>query len=191
MIDRTKKFLLFASIGVLSLGAIGTTIGFSMAGFADTKSVDRLIGLSGENDVQKKSIFLNANIWGSTGDPTYYIDAWKNGDNDSHEWVTFSRIVTPTINAVDFTMYVFVFDTTKFDRIVFYRMNPNHASLPSYESAWNHTCDINFNSGVNYYCIENWDSASYGNSGYSTNTLSLNQYDNLYFSGSNSGVINT
>lgn len=196
---KDKKIFLFASVGLLTLGGIGTGIGFSISGFSATEKNTQLVGVSGENDVQKKSIFLNANIW-NVSTPLYYLYAFDSSGTNSAIWVQSSRTIAPTISSTTFSLTVFVYDTTKYDRFLFARINPDGTNIPRFNEVgetgddrpcWNQTNNITFSESINYYCIEGWSDASNSNSSYKTNTLSLNGSGNLYFSGSESSLITT
>ena len=164
-------FALSAVLGASSLAM--ATITYSA--FVDTKQVAQQAGYSGS---VKESIFLNANIW-EVDSPIYYMYAFKNG-GAATEWLPVSKTITPVINDVHFTMYVFEFATVKYDRFNFVRINPNsNQTIPSFEAKWNQTADITYSGSVNYYCITDWNGG--GNSTYTTHHLSVNMGGNLYF----------
>lgn len=175
-----KKNLIISSLALLScLSAAALAMSsYTVAAFSDTKQVEQQAGYSG---TLKTSIFLNANVW-EVDNPVYYLYAFKNAGGVDPEWIHSSKTINPTINDVIFTMYVFEFDAIKYDRIVFARMNPNGANVPSFttnddpKTLWNQTENITYSSSINYYCITGWSTSSY-----ETNHLAVNGSGNLYF----------
>ena len=168
MKDRTKRILLFTSIGVLSLGLVGTGVGVSLAAFAAIDRVPQRIGSNGIFNDTKKTIFLNpngrddGNSWGSS-DPKFYMYVFhrernaQNKDVDTDfTWISSSMTLDTTIGGTHFIMPVFVFDQTHFTHFGFVRMDPESNSIPSWTAKWTQTGDISFSSysSKNYYVIK-------------------------------------
>ena len=142
----------------------------SLAKYIDGKKTDQsAYGLGGE---RKTSIFFNANIWkqgkdssGNIVDASYYLYVWYyDGASDSNQQTLAPTAhITPTISSTVMDLYVFEFDTTTLNRMIFLRWDP--AVAPStnitYGSGrWNKTVDLTYSSTYNYYCIDSWGSVS-------------------------------
>ena len=164
---KTKRKLIMLYIAAATC-AVALPVAVTYAGYSALAKAEQGVGYLGK---VKKSIFLNANIW-STDSPAYYINAF--GDN-GQTWYSCSKIITPTINSTGFTLYVFEVDADLYTGINFVRMNPNAASLPSWDAKWNQTANITLRSDVNYYCIKTWDDGSENHySTYEINNIRVN-----------------
>lgn len=187
MLNKTRKALLFTSIGVLSLGVIGTGVGLTIAKYSTSEKANQPIGYQGK--LTSVSIFLNANIWDVDG-AIMYMYAYN---NTSNEWIQPTKVINPTIDAVTFNLYVFRYDPAVYDHFNLVRVNPDGDYIGTWDwtnhSVWNATKAIAYSDSVNYYCIEKWDNIANGDGyghatcGFTTHTLTLDGSDNLVFTG--------
>ncbi len=184
--------LAFSALGMTAALTLGTFSSLTASKYVESKkTAQSAFGLGGEREV---SIFLNANIWkqgkdssGNIVDATFYMYAWyNNGSGDSNQTLlAASAHVTPTIptNAgTKMDLYVFEYDTTKWNRMAFFRWNPDVApTLSNLETGiWNQTNNIAYNSERNYYCIKTWKgSATYNHSCYEYNRIDKAANGNL------------
>lgn len=191
---KISKIIFFSTISLLSVGVLGTSIGFSMAKYETASVADQQVGYKG---TAKKSIYLNANIW-NVDDPLFYMYCYKSGGSDN-EWKLSSKMIMPTIygNESVFTLFVFEFDNIKYDYFNFVRVNPNGAHIGTWtrddnpQTVWNSTANIAYSDSVNYYCIEKWDNIANGDGyghatcGYTSQKLTLRTADpiQLQFTG--------
>ncbi len=195
---NTKKIVLFASIGLLSVGVVGAGAGVSFAKYTSTKKASQSIGYQGK--LTAKSIFLNANIW-DIDDAIMYLYAYDSTNEATvNAWIQPSKVINPTINSTTFNLYVFQYDPDIYNHFNFVRVNPNGAHIGEWnwndspQTVWNATKAISFTSEttINYYCIEKWDNINDGDGyghktcGFTTNTLGLDGSNNLIFTGTHS-----
>ena len=187
--NTRRKIFLVSSIALLSVGAIAVATGAAIAGFSSVDRVPQRIGSAGIFNETIKTVFLNPNeILGDGHAWTYnealfyaYAFTRTNSGDTNGTWLSgqFGRYVW-----LD-NMAVFTINTNVFTHIIFARINPNHASIPSWDAVWNQTPDIRLSNDYNYYMPANWSSAVNGRSGYKKNHVDSN---NNW--GSLSGVIN-
>ena len=167
----------FALLGCACTASLAMS-SLSLAAFSDTKQVTQQAGYAG---TLKTSIFFNANIW-EVDSPLFYLYAYKGSGGVDPEFISSSKTINPTIGGVVFTLYVFEYDTVKYDGIIFARINPSGANVPSFttndnpQTLWNQTSNITYSSSYNYYCIDGW-----GSSDWSNNHLSVNNNGDLVF----------
>lgn len=167
MKKRFKKLTIISSIAILSSIAISFSA-ITVAKYVEGKDVAQsAFGLGGEREI---SIFFNANKWkegldssGNIVDAAFYLYVWNHNDSteeDSLQEVLIpSAHVTPTISNVVMDLYVYEFDATKLNRMIFLRWNPNNepsTTLSAENGMWNQTTDITYSSLYNYYCIDDW-----------------------------------
>ncbi len=173
MKNITKRITLFGSLALFAAIAIS----FSAVTFAKyvegKKTEQSAFGLGGEREV---SIFFNANIWkqgkdssGNIVDASYYLYVWYHNDgtgaDSKQDILAPSAHITPTISGVVMDLYVYEFDTTTLNRMIFIRWNPEIApstdiSHGDGKGNWNQTDNITYSSTYNYYCIDSWGSGS-------------------------------
>lgn len=163
-----KKARKITIVSVLSL-LTAVALSFSPVSLAKyivgQKTTQSAYGLGGERQV---SIFFNANIWkqgkdssGNIVDASYYLYVWHNdGSTDTQkEVLTPAAHITPTVSGTVMDLYVYEFDATKQNRMLFLRWNPEVApsiDLTTPNGKWNQTVDITYSSTYNYYCIDAW-----------------------------------
>ena len=193
MTNRVKKTILFTTIGILTLGVIGTGVGLTVAKYTSSKKANQAIGYQGK--LTEASIFFNANIWDIDG-AIMYLYAYDN-DNPStvNAWIQPTRVINPTIDSVTFNMYIFRYDPAVYDHFNFVRVNPSGPAIGTWDwtnhTVWNCTKPIEFTESttVNYYCIEKWDNVANGDGhghatcGFTTHTISADGSGNLSFTG--------
>ena len=166
---RKKGFKTKLLLGCLSLiGVLATA--FSSVTLAkyirSEKTTQSAYGLGGEKQV---SIFFNANIWkqgkdssGNIVEAVYYLYVWNTSSvEDTKETIVPSAHVTPTISGVKMDLYVFEFDASKLNRMIFLRWNPEIAPSTDLthgddKGNWNQTTDQTYSPSTNYYCIDEW-----------------------------------
>ena len=181
MKNSKRKIALLSSLTLFTTIAVSFS-SITLAKYLETKKTDQSAwGLGGE---RMTSIFLNANIWkqgkdssGNIVDASYYLYVWNTSDADgTKKIIAPSAHVTPTIGDVVMDLYVFEYDTTTLNRMIFLRWDP--AIAPSTDliqgaghGNWNQTCDISYNSEINYYCIKGWNGATSGKSEYEYNRI--------------------
>ena len=177
MLKRNKR-ILFTALSLLSVSAVISSIGATIAGFsASAKVMNNGIP---SNGLICKTIYFNANIW-EVDEPVYYMKRYNSSDGTKLLWVPVSKVITPRIGGVDFTMYIFQYDenikvsSVSLDRFIFVRFNPSSSKLPSKlanlntdltpaewassDNVWNKS-DVISADTKNYYCIEKWDESA-------------------------------
>jgi|GEM_PF-5413107 len=184
-----RKNGLIIALTAISLASVAVGATATLAGFTAADNLTTTAGYSGN---LPKNIYFNANYWNTAG-AEFFIYAWDNAGTPNHTWLRPIKTITPTINATSFTLYMFRVDTTTYNGgYIFVRMNPEHSADPSFEHAWNQTCDVAYNYAPNYFCISQWhyqDNDAYP-SVLQTNTLSVSN-GNLTFTGSDQYISGT
>ncbi len=147
-----RKSLIALLISQITI-SIASLVNISYAGFAAGDRLDQHAGYQGQLPV---SIYLNANIWDTTG-AEFYMHVWK--DNGAGVWIAPNKQINPTINDVNFKLYVFRYDAVNYNKLLFARVNPEGLTKENInDKIWNQTYNIAYDSAnnVNYYCIEQW-----------------------------------
>lgn len=166
-----KKPLLFALLGISSVVSLSLNVA-TFAKYALMDQVTQQIGYQGKT---KKTIYINPNIWEK--DQAEFFIYCYNTSTSANKWITSSKYITPEINDITFSMYVFQFDDVNYDGFNIVRLKPSTAE--GYDSGndgmnwnnkWNQTDDISLNANINYYCINGWGTTY---STYETNHLSV------------------
>ena len=173
---KTKKILLFASIGLLSLGAIGTGVGLAYAGYQRSIIVKDLqtstpISPAGSG-IRKRDIYLNLNgYWSETANAKFFVRIWLYSDNTKFEWQEGTK---------KGDNYMFQIDNYSYDRIRFARTAPSFEpnafnDIGDGDYIWQRTGDItittsytgantvkitSFGSGVTTDASSVWESVS-------------------------------
>ena len=141
----------FAILSSFSLvGGIALGVGFSLARFVATDDAEQMIYPAGGE--AKKSIFLDCeSMWNNGYGEVFKMHVWKNSDGSVNADLLPSKKVNLTLtgqgNPGTRDVYVFLLDTTVYDRFLFYRYAPDGTSL------WNRTYNITYESAKNYFLI--------------------------------------
>ena len=167
-LSKKVKILLVALASTVAIGAVSlSTVTYASYVFGK-KTKQNAYGLGGE---RQKSIFFNPNVWtkgtdssGNVVDAIYYLYVWKRvGNVDSDPAVLSPSVhVTPTIptgSGVQMDLFVYEFDTTSYNMMLFLRWDPSKEKsleLTAENGLWNQTIDIADNANINYYCIDSW-----------------------------------
>ena len=156
---RRKTLLACISSSISACIILGTSITF--AGFAATDRANQTIYASG--GIIKKSIFLDCeNLWNILGTEVIYMHAWNsNNASTTNEWVLPTRTVTMSITGTGVSgsrnLYVFEYDTSKYNKLLFARVNPDGLTADNVGSKiWNKTYNRNLNDTINYYYLDAW-----------------------------------
>lgn len=118
-----KKLIVLLGISLSAVVVTSTTITFSLF----TSSV-RLSQGAGSEGKLKESIYLCPNIW-DVDEPSYLMYAWnsdsvpENGSASIYEYIRPSKTVSVRVSTTDMECQVFEFDTVKYDRFLFYRLD--------------------------------------------------------------------
>lgn len=173
MKNRTLKTLLLSASFLCVSGIVATT-GITLAGFSAKTLVNRTVGVAGKTP---NTVYLNANIW-EVDNAVYFMKRFNSTDGTKLMWIPVSKLITPTVQSVDFTLHVFEYDTSirvsnlALDKFIFVRMNPNGTHIPTAGSTtdlpasewnetgdtfWNKSKEVTYNSDYAYHCVEKWD----------------------------------
>lgn len=172
-LSKKKKILIVSSLSTVCLAVTFSFVGVTVAKYTyGQKAKQSGYGLGG---VRETSIFFNANKWregvDSSGNPVeaaYYIYAWYHDSGDSNQVIISPTAhISLTVSTTVMDLYVFEYDTSILNRMLFLRCDPNVEVTTSFSlgsgGVWNQTSDITYSSSKNYYCIDSW-----GNDGITT-----------------------
>lgn len=161
---KKRKIILISSISLIGASII-VSGSITLAGYVATSHVTQTTSTLGR---AKTSIFLNADFW-DTDSPVYVMHVWKDGGSGS----LARDLLASKQNIAGY--YVFEFDTTIYDRLIFYRCDPTDFNLSSL-TIWNQTDNITYTYGqsTNLFTINSWKiSSSNTHSGYTLTTYSV------------------
>ena len=174
MKKNTKKTLIFISVGLLTVGIVSVSIGFSIAGFARESSIPDPT-TSGNLEIsaagrRKKAYFLNTNnIWSTSDSAEFWAIVWNSSfDGD---WTSASGLLNFdwTKGTLSGSNYEFFVDRVKYDKIEFVRYNGSLSDPTAFANkAYNGTGVYNYTSDLTLPA-ENSTNFTYSISSYHSN----------------------
>ena len=157
---KGKKILLFASLGLLCVGGIGTGVGLSISAYERQQTVKDNLGdeLSISADgLRKTTYYLDIGVWSSLTSCNFYGLFFLNNDHSTFEYVN---------GTLEGSNYKYELDTVPYDRVQFCVI-PVANGTPSLFDHRNRedsepgkstdlTYELSFVSGKNTYQITQW-----------------------------------
>lgn len=93
-----------------------------------------------------KNYYLKPGVWDTTGNPWYAAYTWKGSSTGI--WTQMSKVGSSAY-------YVASINTTKYDHVIFCRMDPSKTIADKWDAKWNQTNDLSLGS-PNCYEISDW-----------------------------------
>ena len=145
---RRPALILIGISSLVACMAIGTAVSF--AAFVSSKKEIVEVAIKGNRG---KTLFFEPKIW-EVDKPEFCLYAWNSSDDTKNAWLK-------SVNKNNLEYYVFEVDNLTFDKCIFVRMDPEHATQADFvennDYVWNKTYDLDIPTDTkNKYSITNW-----------------------------------